>query len=119
MNAAVKGMSNISDDYMRAMLLTLKAYTVVILRVTPKRQEPGADKIAWEHGRRNFELRRDGIMPIICQVADESDVAGLCIFSTNEDETRKIMNEDPGVKSGIFVYETHPVRSFPGDSLPK
>jgi hypothetical protein len=43
---------------------------------------------------------------------------GLGIFNTAEEETKKIMEDDPGVKEGVFVYETHPVRSFPGDSLP-
>jgi hypothetical protein len=28
------------------------------------------------------------------------------------------MDEDPAVKAGVFVYEVHPCRSFPGDSLP-
>jgi hypothetical protein len=28
------------------------------------------------------------------------------------------MEDDPGVKAGVFVYEVHPCRSFPGDSLP-
>ncbi len=110
-------MSPITDDYMHEMLKTLKPYTVVILRATPKRKEPGADRTVWEHGRRNFELRRDGILCIVCPVTDESDVAGFCIFSTNAEETCKIMDEDPGVKAGLFVYETHPVRSFPGDAL--
>jgi hypothetical protein len=29
-----------------------------------------------------------------------------------------IMDGDPGVQAGIFTYEVHPVRSFPGDALP-
>ena len=28
------------------------------------------------------------------------------------------MDQDPAVKEGIFVYEAHPCRSFPGDCLP-
>jgi len=28
------------------------------------------------------------------------------------------MDEDPAVKEGIFTYELHPCRSFPGDCLP-
>jgi len=34
-------------------------------------------------------------------------------------EAKKIMDEDPGVAAGVFVYELHPCRGFPGDSLPK
>ncbi len=28
------------------------------------------------------------------------------------------MDGDPGVAAGIFTYEAHPIRSFPGDGLP-
>ncbi len=35
-----------------------------------------------------------------------------------EEEVVRIMDEDPGVKAGIFTYELHPTHSFPGNSLP-
>jgi hypothetical protein len=111
-------MSGITDEYMREMLQTTKRYTVAILHRTSKRRELSADKIVWEHGRRNFELRRDGFLCIVCPViGDESDVTGICIFSTDAKETRRIMDEDPAVKAGIFVYEVHTIEGFPGDSL--
>jgi hypothetical protein len=47
----------------------------------------------------------------------EGDLSGLCIFNTGIDETKKIMDGDPAVAAGVFVYETYPCRSFPGDSL--
>jgi hypothetical protein len=109
----------ITDDYMRKMLKMPKPYTVVILHKTSRLNEQGADKIVWEHGRRNFELRRDGKLCIVCPVKDESDISGIGLFSTNIEETKKIMDGDPGVKAGIFVYEAHATRSFPGDALPK
>jgi hypothetical protein len=28
------------------------------------------------------------------------------------------MDHDPGVEAGIFTYEIHPVRGFPGSALP-
>jgi hypothetical protein len=28
------------------------------------------------------------------------------------------MDADPGVLAGIFTYEIHPVRGFPGSGLP-
>ncbi len=110
-------MVSVTDEYMREMMQKTKPYTIVVLRRTHKRNEPGADRIVWEHGRRNFELRRDGILCVVCPIADESDVSGLGIFSTAPDETRRVMNEDPGVKAGIFTYEIHPTHSFPGDAL--
>jgi hypothetical protein len=39
------------------------------------------------------------------------------IFNTDLDKTKSIMDEDPGVKEGVFTYELHPCRSFPGDKL--
>jgi hypothetical protein len=81
------------------------------------RDEPGAEEIVWEHGRKNFELRREGKLLIVCPINDSTDLRGLSIFSTNAEETRRIMDEDHAVRAGIFTYEIHSTRSFPGDSL--
>jgi hypothetical protein len=112
-------MTTITDDYMRQMISTTKQYSVIILKATAKIKEAGAAKIIWEHGRRNFMLRADGILSIVCPINDESDVKGIGIFNAPVEEVKAIMDEDPGVKAGIFVYEIHACRSFPGDSLPK
>ena len=110
----------ITDSYMREMLQTMKSYTTVILHRTPKRDEPGADQIIWEHGRRNFELRREVTVCLVLPVVkDESDIAGVYVFSTDRSKTAKIMDGDPAVKAGIFTYETHMVQGFPGDALAK
>jgi len=45
-------------------------------------------------------------------------VKGIGIFTTSVEETKRIMDEDPGIKAGIFTYEVHPCRSFPGAMLP-
>jgi len=110
--------STITDAYMQEMLSKTKPYTVMILHKTPRFGGPGTDKIVREHGRRNFELRRDGKLCIICPIRDDSDVAGFGVFTTSLEETRRIYDEDPGVKAGIFTYEVHATRSFPGDTLP-
>ncbi len=107
----------ITDDYMTEMMGRTKSYTGVILRGTPKLAEPGAQAIVWEHARRNFQLRADGVLRIVCPVRDGSDVSGIGIFDASEDETRRIMDDDPGVLAGIFTYEVHATRSFPGDTL--
>ncbi len=111
--------TEITEEYMREMTQKTKPYTIVILHKTLKANDPGSDKIIWEHGRRNFQLRRDGILCIVCPVRDSSDMAGVGIFSTSLDETQKIMKEDPGVNAGIFEYEVHATRSFAGDALLK
>nr|HET6904569.1 hypothetical protein [Ktedonobacteraceae bacterium] len=112
-------MAEITDEFMQQMIATTKRYSIVILKAGPKRHEDGVEKIIWEHGRRNFALRADGVLPIVCPVIDGSDVTGVGIFDAPVEEVQKIMDEDPGVKAGVFVYEIHACRSFPGAYLPK
>src|SRR5438105_2009439 len=100
------------------MLGKSKTYTAMLLRVTEKASEPDAREIVWEHGRRNFALRAEGKLPIVCPTADESDWAGIGIFDATSEEVERIMEDDPGVKAGLFTYELHPVRGFPTSSLP-
>ncbi len=112
-------MAKITDDFMRRMMTKTKNYSLVILKTTPKGNQPGVEKIIWEHGRRCFSLRKDGVVSILCPVSDGSNFFAVGIFNASVEETKKIMDEDPGVKAGVFVYEVHACRSFPGDSLPK
>lgn len=111
-------MTTITDEYMRQRIAATRQYSVVILKHGPNKQMEGVEKIIWEHGRRNFQLRADGVMPIVCPVNDGSNVSGIGIFNASVDEVKKIMDEDPGVQAGVFVYEVHACRAFPGDSLP-
>ncbi len=110
-------MTIITDEYMKQMHSKTKQYVICILKTGPKRNQSGVEKIIWEHGRRNYQLRADGILCIVCPVTDGSDVTGIGIFNAGIDEVKKIMDEDPGVKAGVFIYELHSGRSFPGDSL--
>ena len=103
---------------MTQMLSRARDYSIVILKAGPNRSCPGAEKIIWEHGRRNFLLRARGLLPIVCPITDGSDLAGIGIFNADVDEAKSIMDQDPAVKEGILVYEAHPCRSFPGGCLP-
>lgn len=111
-------MTIITDEFMRGLLPTTREYTVVVLSQTEQfvRERDGA--ILWEHGRRNFQLRADGQLAIVCQIGDDSPTRGIGIFVTDLDETRRLMDADPAIQAGIFRYELHPCRSFPGDALP-
>jgi len=111
-------MTTISDEFMMQLLPTTKTYTAVILKAGPGINRDDVKQIIWEHGRRNFALRADGLLSIVCPVTDAGEVRGIGIFNADEAATRKIMDEDPGVATAVFVYETHSCRSFPGDSLP-
>ena len=112
-------MTPITDEFMRQMLTKTRQYCIVILKAGPKKHGAGAEKLIWEHGRRNFALRADGVLSLVCPISDGSDVSGIGIFNASSEEVKKIMDEDPGVKAGVFVYEVHVCRSFPGDSLPE
>ncbi|AYG03485.1 hypothetical protein D7I44_08020 [Gryllotalpicola protaetiae] len=94
-----------------------RAYAVVILRKNPESTTTDPRPIVWEHGRRNFDLREQGLLNVVLPVRDDSDLAGIGIFNTTPDEARDIMNEDPGVQAGLFTFEVHEARGFPGDGL--
>ncbi len=111
-------MTTITDEFMREMLGRSREYSIVLLKKTPGRVESRADPVVWEHGRRNFELRAEGLLSIVCPIIDGSEWAGIGIFNASIERTREIMDGDPGVQAGIFTYEVHPVRGFPGDALP-
>jgi len=111
-------MSPISDEFMRNMRAKSKSYSLVLLKSGPRYEDQNAPTIIWEHGRRNFELRQQGALAIVCPVTDGSDIKGIGIFATDLQETTRIMDGDPGVQAGIFLYEVHSCRSFPGDALP-
>ena len=107
----------ITDEFMREMLQKTKNYSIVILKAGSNINQSGVEKTIWEHGRRNFELREKGILSILCPIHDGSYLNGIGIFNADENETKKIMDEDPGVKAGVFIYEIHSCCGFPGDSL--
>jgi hypothetical protein len=109
---------SVTDQYMRDMLARTRDYSVVLLRRAVRYAEPDARGIIWEHGRRNFALRADGVLAVVCPVSDDGDLAGVGIFDATPEETARIMEGDPAVQAGVLSYEVHPVRSFPGDALP-
>ena len=111
--------TTITDELMRQRISATRNYCIVILKAGPKKNEEGAEKIIWEHGRRNFALRADGVLSIVCPISDGSNVSGIGIFNAPVEEVKKIMDEDPAVQAGVLLYELHACRSFPGDSLPR
>jgi hypothetical protein len=111
-------MPEITDEYMHEMLRESKTYTAMLLRATEKASQPDSRQIIWEHGRRNFALMAEGKLPIVCPATDDSNWAGIGIFNATLEEVDRIMQDDPGVKAGLFIYELHTVRGFPTSSLP-
>ncbi|WP_297595092.1 hypothetical protein [Mycobacterium sp.] len=111
-------MKTFTDEEMGQLLPTAKPYSVVILKRGPRFGDESSPAIIWEHGRRNFGLRDDGVLAVVLPVTDESDVCGVGVFAATADETAAIMADDPGVAAGVFVYQVHACRGFAGDALP-
>jgi hypothetical protein len=108
----------ITDEYMKGMLTKTKSYFLVILKPGPRYGQPGTGKIIWEHGRRNFALRAEGLLPVVCPVGD-AEIAGIRIFDADTlDDVHRLLGEDPAVVEGVLVYQVHTCRGFPGDALP-
>jgi hypothetical protein len=109
---------DVTDEAMRAGLAESREYSVVILRDGPRADHPDRDRLVWEHGRRNFRLRAAGFLAVVLPVRDESDVDGIGVFDLGVDDTRAVLEADPAVQAGVFRFEVHPGRGFPGDRLP-
>ena len=102
---------------MRSRLASTKPYTVMVLHTTAAFARPACDAIVWEHGRRNMALVEAGLLSVVLPAADDSGIAGYGIFTVDPDTTRRLMDDDPGVRAGIFSVELHPVRGVPGSCL--
>lgn len=103
---------------MKQMMMTTKPYTVVILTKGPNFNRPDAPGIIWEHGRRNFQLRAEGLLSVVLPIRAEGDKAGVGVFNADVEQTKKIIEGDPAVMEGVLNFEVYATRSFPGDSLP-
>ena len=114
---------DVTDEMLQQALPTTKPYTIVVLKAGPKFPMPAQDrssevaKIIWAHGKRNYALHLAGLMPVVCPVGDGSGVTGISIFDASPEDVDRIMTKDPGVQAGVFTYDIHPTRSFPGSSL--
>jgi hypothetical protein len=107
----------ISDEMMRERLGKTKAYAAVILREGPNWRAADARAILWEHGRRNFALREERKLCIVCPVTGDGDVRGIGIFDAPPEEVEAIMTGDPAIEAGVLTFAIHACRGFPGDVL--
>ncbi len=108
----------VSDETMRARLAGAAAYSAVLLFRTPAFVRPAVDPVIWEHGRRNMALVEAGWLSVVLPGSDDSALSGIGIFALGAEDAKTVMEADPGVRAGIFTFEIHPVRGFPGAALP-
>lgn len=116
--ALTNQLPTVTDDEMRARVAKARPYTVLVLHTTAAFARPACDAVVWEHGRRNMALVDAGLLSVVLPIADDSGIAGYGVFDADLETTRRIMDDDPGVRAGIFSVELHPVRGFPGSCLP-
>ena len=115
----------VTDDMLREALTHAVPYTVVMLKAGPRYSPPGPERdgevaaTILRHGKRNMQLKRAGLMPIICPIADGGDLVGIGIFDATPDQVEVIYASDPAVRAGIVTFEVHPTTSFPGSALPR
>ena len=108
---------SVTDDEMDELLAASRTYTLMVLRDGPAMGTAGTPGLIREHGRRNLGLRNEGRMPVVCAVDDDTDLCGVAVLDMDLEQARELMEGDPGVRAGIFTYELHTTRSFPGSVL--
>jgi len=112
--------TEITDEVIRNTLTTGKKYLIVIYKGgsrTDFSKEEG-DKIQWEHLRYVFGLRAEGKLLLNGPVTDSPEFKAVGIFnSTDVNEVRGWMDEDPNIKSGRLSYVLHQYFGIPGDAL--
>ena len=75
--------AQISDEYMNEQRARTRQYTLMLLKKTAGFDPEEVWPIVWEHGRRNFALRADGLVSIVLPMVDDSELAG-CASSTSK-----------------------------------
>ena len=111
-------MKEITDDVMKQLLMTTKAFTAVILKKGPQFNNAESKPILWEHARRNMQLREEGLLSVVFPINSETEMAGIGIFNADAEQTKHIIEGDPAIEKDVLIYEIYPTRSFPGDKLP-
>jgi hypothetical protein len=107
----------VTDDAFAAARQGSRPFTISILHPGPRYAPPDrrTDEITatiMAHGKRNYRLHLAGLLPVVCPVADGTDVSGIGIFAASLEETAAILDADPAIRAGILTYELHPTRTM-------
>jgi hypothetical protein len=65
-----------------------------------------------------MQLQAEGKLALVGPVMGSGELVGLTVFTVPEAEAKVLMDEDPAVRAGIFVYQLVTWFEFPGDGLP-
>ncbi len=89
----------------------LKPYFFVLMKKGPHRNQDSATavKIQKEHLENINRMAASGKLNVAGPFLDEGEMRGIFIFdSGSEDEVKRMVENDPAVKSGRLIYEIHP-----------
>jgi uncharacterized protein YciI len=69
----------------------------------------GSAKLQIEHVEYQISLRKSGKTLLVGPLIDDGEIRGITIFKVNsEDEVKYLIDQDPAVKAGAFLYHFHP-----------
>jgi uncharacterized protein len=106
---------------LKEILAKGKQYTLVFLKKGPHYDMLDPNELQQnqtQHLEYLLGLREKGILCINGPVTDECNIVGVSIYNSKDvGEIERLVTNDPGVKSGRFLYEIHTWFSFPGDKL--
>ena len=89
----------------------LKPYFLVLLKRGPNRNQDSttAANIQKAHLENINRMAASGKLNVAGPFLDEGEMRGIFIFdSGDEDEVKKLVENDPAVKAGRLTYEIHP-----------
>lgn len=89
----------------------LKPYYMVLLKKGPHRDQDSttAAQIQKGHIEHINKMAADGKLNVAGPFLDDSEIKGIFIFDcSDEQEVKKLCDNDPAVKAGRLTYEIHP-----------
>ena len=113
---------SITDEYIMDQIKQGKQYILLLLKRGSNRgeNEEEIEKIQMGHLHHLFKLKAEGKLVLAGPVDTDVDLRGIGIFNlTDMEQVKKLVEEDPAVKSGRLTYEIYPWFGIPGDGLPK
>lgn len=81
-------MKHFTDQEMGELLPSAREYSVVILKRGPRFGDESSPAIIWEHGRRNFGLRDDGVLAVVLPVSRRMSSPTRCTPAGDSPATR-------------------------------
>ena len=83
-------MPEITDFFMRQALPHPQIHRPIIHKSVPNRNQPGVERSSESTGDWNFAHRADGLLSIVCPVADGCEASSIEIFNAGIDGAKNI-----------------------------